>query len=340
VLDVLRRFVRRSTRFPGFRLRTGRRFLTVRMDTTNRCNLRCRMCPMRLADRDPDRVWTDIDPPLFERIRRQVFPLSRTVGLSCGAEPFCNDLFGHYLARLYRADVPVREVVTNGTLMGPEQIRWLLDTPPTSISVSVDGSSPETHASIRGGADLGSVLDAVRNLVRRRDGRGNRFPMVCFSMTLQRSNLDELAGVVGLAADVGAVSVNVVPLVPYEGLGMESQRIDMNRPDVGRVVREARESAARMGLELVVADGAEEKGGDGCPYLDDWVYIDPGGRVNPCPYWDTSKPLGNLRERDFLEIWRGPEYGELRSRVREGRLLGNCRECPVNSSGGAELRKA
>ncbi len=335
---MVRRFIRRSTRFPGFRLRTGKRFLTVRMDTTNRCNLRCRMCPMRLADGDPDRVWSDIDPALFDRIGRQLFPMSRTVGLSCGAEPFCNPRFGHYLAELYRADVPVREVVTNGTLMGREQIQWLLDTPPNSLFVSVDGASPETHASIRGGADLASVLDSVRNLVRRRDESGNRFPMVSFSTTLQRSNLDELVGVLGLAADVGAVSVGVVPLVPYSGLKMEPLALDMRSEKVRKALQAARESAADLGLEL--GEPSLKEAGNGCPYLSDWVYIDPRGRVNPCPYWDTSKPLGDLRTQDFEEIWRGPAYEELRRTVAEGRLSGNCRDCPVNSAEGSELRKA
>ena len=334
-LNIIRRFVRRSTRFPGFRLRSARRFLTVRMDTTNRCNLRCRMCPMRLADRDPDRVWADIDRGLFDRIRRQVFPLARRVGLSCGAEPFCNPDFEYYLAELYRADVPVREVVTNGTLMGDAQTDALLRYPPTSLTVSIDGASPETHASIRGGADLGAVLDAVAGLVRRREGR---FPMVSFSMTLQRSNLHELPGVLGLAADTGAVSVGVVPLVPYEGLGMADQALEPGSDQVRRAVASARATAAELGVELV--EPSDDGSAKSCPYVRDWVYIDPQGLVNPCPYWDTSKPLGDLRRQDFRDIWQGPEYSDLRRDLDAGRLSGNCRSCPVSSTAGDELPKA
>ena len=337
-LRFLRRFIRRSTRFPGFRFRSGKRFLTVRMDTTNRCNLRCRMCPMRLADKDPDRVWEDIDPELFEVIRQQVFPRAMTVGLSCGAEPFCNSRFPSYLASLYRADVPIREVVTNGTLMGPERIGALLETPPTSLTVSIDGSTPETHASIRGGADLAAVIDAVRVLVGGREKRGSRFPLVSFSMTLQRSNLNELPGVLGMAADVGAVSVGIVPLVPYEGLGMAGQALKMGSPEVEMVLEEARAKASRLGIDLVepalsAADGM-------CPYLWSWIYIDPQGRVNPCPYWNTEEPLGDLTRQSFAEIWAGDPYRSLRERVRRGILEGNCAQCPVNSSSNAELHKA
>lgn len=334
----LRRFVRRSTRFPGFRLRTGRRFLTVRMDTTNRCNLRCRMCPMRLADSDPHREWADIDPRLFQKIVREVFPLARTVGLSCGAEPFCNASFPEYLEGLYRADVPVREVVTNGTLMGTEEINALLRTPPTSLTVSIDGARPETHALIRGEADLHKVLSAAGELVELRNAGGMKFPMVSFSFTLQRSNLRELSDVVELAFRTGAVSVGVVPLVPYQGLKMAEQVVDMDSEEVMAAMEQAESTAGRLGIRLV--EEVPEDGDGGCPYLADWVYIDPQGRVNPCPYWDTSRPLGHLSERSFSEIWRGEAYRSLRERVNEGRLTGNCAECPVNSSGNTEIRKS
>ncbi len=334
---VIRRILRRSTRFPGFRIRTRKRFLTVRMDTTNRCNLRCRMCPMRLSDEDPEREWADIDPELFRRIEDQVFPLAWTVGLSCGAEPFCNGSFPDYLAKLYRADVPVREVVTNGTLMGGDRTASLLDTPPTSLTVSIDGSTSGTHALIRGGADLEGVLGNVRRLVRLRDEKRSRFPMVAFSMTLQRSNLHELPDVVQLAAGVGAVSVGVVPLVPYQGLDMSDQVLEMDSEEVVSVMDEARARASRLGVELVPA--APDGEGGGCPYLSDWVYIDPQGRVNPCPYWDTSRPLGNLSRQSFAEIWDGEPYRLLRESVDQGRLRGNCLQCPVNTSGQSELRK-
>lgn len=335
--ELAGRLLRRSTRFPGFRFRTGRRFLTVRMDTTNRCNLRCSMCPMRLSDLDPGRVWEDIDPRLFRRIEGEVFPLAVTVGLSCGAEPFCNPRFPDYLEALYRADVPVREVVTNGTLMGAAETASLLSTPPTSLTVSIDGASPATHAAIRGGADLDSIIGSVKDLVRARDSSGSRFPMVAFSMTLQRRNLEELAGVVELAAESGAVSVGIVPLVPYEGLDMSEEAVDMTSRRVAGVIEKATDMAGTLGIELVKA--APESEGDRCGFIHDWVYIDPQGRVNPCPYWDTSRPLGNLREDSFRDIWHGAAYSALRESIGTGNYTGNCRSCPVNSPAGGELRK-
>src|SRR6056297_1718521 len=104
---------------------------------------------------------------------------------------------------------------------------------------------------------------------------------------------------------------------------MEPQRLDMRAERVRYALAEARKAAAALGVEL--AEASAEGGGEGCPYLSSWVYIDPQGRVNPCPYWDTSQPLGDLSRQDFGEIWEGPAYRELRRQVARGRLSGNCR---------------
>ncbi|MCK4807862.1 MAG: radical SAM protein, partial [Candidatus Aegiribacteria sp.] len=167
IKKLLRNYLQRSHRFPWVRLK-GSRHLIVRMDTTNRCNLRCSMCAMRLSDLDPQREWHDINPVLFAKIADEVFPVASVVGLSCGAELLVNPDFGTYLERLYRADVPVREIVTNGVLLSSENISIILDSPPTSLFVSIDGATPLTHAEIRGGADLNLITANMKALVSER----------------------------------------------------------------------------------------------------------------------------------------------------------------------------
>jgi radical SAM protein with 4Fe4S-binding SPASM domain len=284
---------------------------------------------MVLSDRDPGREWHHMDPQLFRRIEEQVFPLAETVGLSCGAEPFCNPDFGHYLARLHRADVPVREVVTNGTLLTGENIEYLVRTPPTTLFVSIDGAEGETHAKIRGGADLEAVLSGLA-LLKERRGR-SRFPMIAFSTTLQQSNWRELPGIVELAVETGAESVGVVLLVPYSGLDRTGEVVDTSDPEVAGTIRRAGDVATKAGVELVLPSG--DKGSvDSCGFVDSWVYIDPDGKVNPCPHWNTSEPLGDIRTQDFRDIMDGPAYTALRDRLKKGQLQGNCAVCPELSN--------
>jgi radical SAM protein with 4Fe4S-binding SPASM domain len=333
--------LQRSRRFPGVRLRGGRR-LVVRMDTTNLCNLRCIMCPMRLSDGDPDRRWHSMDPELFGKIASGVFPKASVVGLSCGAEPFMNPRFAGCLEELFMADVPAREVVTNGLLMSGGNAEALLDWPPTSLFVSVDGALPATHGEIRGGADLETVLRNTANLVRERDRRRSRFPRVSFSVTVQRRNVSELQEVVRLALRVGASSVNTVLLVPYEGLDMTGEVLQRGDPVLADALDRAAAAARESGLTFIAPSiGTATRGGNhpGCHYPESWVFIDPDGMVYPCPYWNVSLPLGNLTTQSFDEIWQGLPYEGLRKRLAGGILKGNCAVCPESAACGGEIVK-
>lgn len=336
---VLGRYLQRSYRFPWVRLR-GKRNLIIRMDTTNRCNLRCSMCSMRLADKDPDRKWHDIDPDLFDKIASEMFPIASVVGLSCGAELFVNPDFGRYLDRLYRADVPVREVVTNGILLSSDNIGILLESPPTSLFVSIDGASPETHARIRGGANLDLIIGNMKKLVSERDRRRMRYPTLSFSVTLQKSNLHELPDILKLASEVGAVSVGVVPMVPYSGLEITGETIDPDSPEVSRQIHLASDIASKLGLIFNSPSAPSPEKLSSCSYLDNWVYIDPDGRINPCPHWNTSEPLGNMTCNSFHEIWNGPAYKALRDRISRGVYTSNCAICPEMSQSGSEIPKS
>lgn len=323
---TLSRFVRRSHRFPGFALRDRRRHLIVRMDTTNHCNLRCSMCPMRLADTDPERRWLHMDSGLFDRIRRQVFPLASMVGISCGAEPFCNPRIGDHLRALCDSGVPAREMVTNGTLLDPERATLLVKYPPTTLFVSIDGARPETHAAIRGGADLGRIIENLGVLVRLRGRR--KFPMIAFSTTLQKANLAEIPELVELAGRVGACAVGLVPLVPYKGLSTLDSVVDPCSEPASAIMREAAAIAGRLGISFEVTGNGGERAE--CPYLARTVYLAPDGSVFPCPYWNTGNPIGNLTKEDFGPVWM---------RRFSALTESTCRDCPEVNSRSREITK-
>ncbi len=334
---ILRKLIRRSTRFPGVSLNLPRP-LTVRMDTTNRCNLRCSMCPMRLSGSDPGRVWMDMDRGLFTRIASQVFPKAGSVALSCGAEPLCNPSFPECLETLYRADVPCREMVTNGLLLSGEMLEAVLAFPPTSLTVSIDGASLPTQAAIRGGCDLGRVVENLGGLAREKARRRQRMPLVSFSTTLQRRNIDELPGIVRLASTCGAAAVNANFLVPYEGLEMSGEVIDPADPSTISTIAGSVAIAGDLGLSLNMTGSASLV--ETCRYLGSWVFIAPDGLVFPCPYWNLRDPMGDLSRQSFDEVWRGERFEDLRSRVSSGRFEGVCGSCPeLAYSVRGEIRK-
>lgn len=306
------------------------------MDTTNHCNLRCSMCPMRLSDGDPERKWHHMSPDVFRKIRQEVFPIARTVGISCGAEPLTNPGFPEQLRELYKSGVPYREMVTNGTLLNDEWISAILRYPPTTLSVSIDGATDRTHGAIRDGADLSKTIEMLKRLVSLRGRR--LFPMLCFSTTLQRDNLDEMVEIVTLAAKTGAVSSGFVPLVPYLGLNTLDRVLNTSDENVRSIINSARRRAQELGIDFNLSeDVSRGKSAHPCPYLSDTVYIDPDGSIFPCPYWNTEKPLGNIRD-GFAEIWQGATY----ERLRQGKFQkeDNCAVCPEITMRTVEVTKS
>lgn len=284
------------------------------------------MCPMRFADTDPDRKWLHMDQELFAKIRRQVFPLASMVSISCGAEPFCNPRIGSHLKALCESGVPAREMVTNGTLLNSENIALLVKYPPTTLFVSIDGALKETHAAIRGGADLGKIVKNLETLIRVRGKR--RFPMLAISTTLQKANLTEIPDLVDLAARVGARALGLVPLVPYKGLSTLESVVDPGSDPASAIIKEAGVRANKLGISLEVSCGEVRK--TECPYLARTIYLAPDGAVFPCPYWNTGNPIGNLTEEDFAPVW---------SRRHEAITESTCMDCPEVNSRRREITK-
>lgn len=83
--------------------------------------------------------------------------------------------------------------------------------------------------------------------------------------------------------------------------------------------------------------GAEVPPGWGGKYFCDmaWrtVFVGQAGEITPC--CSPTRPLfGNGFEDDFLEVWNGPKYQELREGLYSGNLTSYCQACPYLKEAG------
>ena len=126
----------------------GRRYLNVRVDTTNFCNLRCKMCYISKNEKNEK---AKMDKELFDIVANKFFSKTRMLYLSCGAEPLVNLDFTEFLNSSSGYGISFRSFATNGMLLGKKVIDSCVDNCIEEVIVSLDGSSKEIVKLIRGG---------------------------------------------------------------------------------------------------------------------------------------------------------------------------------------------
>jgi len=214
------------------------RSLTVLVDVSNKCNIRCRMCYFAY-DSLFQRKAIYMAPESFAQLADELFPLAHTVYLSAGSEPLTSPYFVELLAIAARYDVPDLKFLTNGLLLRPEIAEAILESRVTQVHFSTEGATKATYERIRAGGEFERFTENIRHLATRKRELGSDRPILQFNVTLMRSNLGELERFVELAEELGVERIACRHVMPYEGLGMEAEALD-------RVPREANAAFKRF----------------------------------------------------------------------------------------------
>ncbi len=318
------------------------------------CNLACRMCREHspLSRAPLARPRRRLSPSLVERIlaERQGSPLREVIPSTRG-EP----LLWAGLDRLVDACSArglLLNVTTNGTFPGRGVEAWAerLVAVACDVKLSWNGAIASTFESIMGGFPFGAALDNLRRFVRVRDGRrasGGHACRVSFQVTAQAANVDELAGIVRLAAEVGVERVKVNQLQVHfpELSGSDLRRSRQARARWNSAAAEARAAAEAYPLasgrpvELQNLDPLPLEGEDPpfgpCPFLAREAWVTGEARFAPCPAPAGLEgglgDFGSLAEVALGEIWEGARYRELVAGYAE---RAECRRCPMRRAGG------
>lgn len=227
------------------------RFMTVVMDISNKCNLRCRMCYFSF-DRYFKAKPVYLRPETFKNISSKLLPYARALTLSCGSEPLTSPYFIEILkeASIYR--VPYIDFATSGTLLTEKIADALIRYGVTDVMFSVDAATKETYEYIRRGASFDRLLQNIKYLTERKKQTRSVVPRLRFNITLMKSNIHEIEELVNLAADLGVTQLDFRHLVVYKGLGTEEESLVHHKDLSDYWLDRARQKAKQLGLEIVM----------------------------------------------------------------------------------------
>jgi MoaA/NifB/PqqE/SkfB family radical SAM enzyme len=310
-------------------------------EVANRCNSLCATCPVTFAPHEPAKLLSFEE---FRRIADSLPQLKRAVMHGIG-EPLLNPHLPAMIAYLKQRDVHV-VFNTNAILLSRKRQAALIRSGLDELRVSLDGSTPETYARIRGVPQFRRVLRNVRQLVRTRNELGVSTPRVALWMTGMRENLAELPSLVRLAARLGVEEVYLQRLTYWgEGLAVEEQRVFRRDEEaIDLLIAEAARLATELGVDFQGSGAGSplEHVASACRDAEPWracsrplrlAYITANGNALPCciapftdaPYGEIT--LGNYLQEGVAAVWGGEKYQAFRARLYSSDPPKSCRNC-------------
>lgn len=319
------------------------------VEVTNRCNSLCVTCPLTFSPQEGEHyLGFDEFTALIDQ-----FPGLRRVVLQGIGEPLMNRQLGPMIR--YLKDRGVHVVFnSNAILLYPKRQAELVEAGLDELRVSCDSSTPETYAKIRGVNVLTKVLRNVGEMMETRRRLGAERPRVSLWFTGVKENINELPGLVDIAAGLGVDEVYLTRMVFFgEGLATADQSIFNAEVEVRRqvleVVAEAERRAAAHGLALRSAGAiapSDYAAGPG-EVLNPWQgcrrpwrlgYVTANGNALPCcvaPFTDVPYDdiiLGNIKDEGFNAVWNGDRYRDFRRRHQSDDPPEACRRCGLDWS--------
>ena len=221
------------------------------LEVSSRCNLRCKKCGF---------AW---DPSLATSGKDLPWPiLSRMDDFFAAAVEVYT--FGYGEMFLYPDLAPLVTVlknhgcrlsgVTNGVLIRPADVVWLVATGYDHLAFSIDGGTEETMQKLRG-ASLAKVLRALQLIHEEKQRRKSTLPNIVVNFVAQNDNIRELPELVRQLSPLGIYFLGVNPLHHFFGIPgpyapyYEEFRLGMvPRPEFEAIVEESRIAAEAAGM--------------------------------------------------------------------------------------------
>jgi Fe-coproporphyrin III synthase len=304
----------------------------VTLYLSERCNSRCVTCDYWRHGR------ADMNLAAVRRLLPSLAELQTQVALLSGGEPLLNAQWAD-IAQLLRAHGLKLWLLTSGLSLAKHAWRaaQLFD----AITVSLDGTNPETYAAIRGLNAFDKVCEGIRAASTAGAALGVR-------VTVQRANFRQLPEFVGLAQALGARQVSFVAVDvanPHafgrsDAFGTDLALREEDLPVLQALLERLESERAAEFHSGLIADSPRKLRrihqyfsavcGLGpypkarCNVFDYSVVIGATGRVDPCFF--IAGPPEPLEDGDLTHVLNGDSMVGLRAAIRSGQRR-ECERC-------------
>lgn len=305
--------------------------LTGAFELLPACNLKCKMCYVRLDMKEVQRRGGLLPAEMWIDYAKQAKQEGLLFPLLTGGEPFLRQDFQDIYSGIYELGMQV-SINSNGTLISEEIARWLGAHAPTRINITLYGSSEETYEKLCGNGD---AYRRVRNAVEWL--KKYEVP-VKFNTSITPENIGDMEDMMAYARSVNSpiqVAAYMFPpvrkdaqmigqnhrLSPKEA-ALARVKADYLQQDAGWFAGQAERFSRFVPVtdEMLKMQGESPSRGMSCRAGNSSFWLDWQGNLGNCGMYTTYNI--SLKENSFRDAWK--KVTEETAKIRFSPFCTNC----------------
>jgi len=293
--------------------------MTISVEPTTACNLRCPECPsgLRAFTRDTGNLKADFFRKTIDELYKDLVYLI----FYFQGEPYINPNFLEMVNYAHQKGI-YTITSTNGHFLNDKNAKATIESGLDRMIISVDGTTQEVYENYRKAGKLETVLQGARNVVKWKKKLKSATPHIIFQFLVVRPNEHQIPEIYRLAEEIGVDEVKLKTAQVYD-----YKNGNELIPTIGKYARyeETNDGTWRVKNELL----------NHCWKLWHSCVITWDGMVVPCCFdKDADHRLGDLKKETFADLWQGEAYQNFRTTLLKGRdqidICTNCTEgCKV-----------
>lgn len=288
--------------------------VSVAIEPTTSCNLRCPECPSGL--RSFSRNTGMLSYERFKNIVDQVAQKTPYMILYFQGEPYLNKSFYemvHYASQ--EKDMYVA-TSTNAHYLNEETARKTVESGLSRLIISIDGTSQDTYSSYRRGGKLDKVIEGAKAVVKAKKEAGSKTPHIIFQFLVVGPNEHQIPEIIelGKELDVDEVKLKTAQVYSYRN---------------GNPLIPENEKYSRYKKQKDGTYRLKNKLSNHCWKLWHSCVFTWDGNVLPCCFdKDGQHVMGNIDNSSFDAIWGNQTYLNFRHSILKGRdQIDICKNC-------------
>ncbi|MBM3160468.1 MAG: radical SAM protein [Bacteroidetes bacterium] len=287
--------------------------MSLSIEPTTACNLACPECPSGLKQftRNTGKLQLDFHKTMLSQVKSHVF----YINYYFQGEPFLHPEFLTLIREGKKSKI-YTSTSTNAHFISKEKAKEIVASGLDRLIISIDGLTQETYAQYRVNGQLTKVIEGSTFLVEAKKDLGSKTPHLVFQFLVVQPNEHEIPAVFSLAKElsIDEVRIKTAQLYDYKnGNPLMPENNEYSRYILGK-------------------NGEYQlKGeqGNHCWKMWSGSVFTWDGLVVPCCFdKDAQHVLGDLKENEFGQIWKGPRYRSFRKSVFSSRTqIDICQNC-------------